>query len=208
MTLEVEQKFPVADLAALAARLAALGAPVSPPQTEVDLYFAHPARDFAKTDEALRIRRKGQSHYLTYKGPKIDATTKTRREIELPLGSEEGSAAAWTELLKMLGFSPVAEVRKSRRKAGVAWQGRQIEASLDEVERLGTFAELELVVEENDLEPAKACIASLAAALGLVGGQRRSYLELLLAAGVRGQGSEVRGQGSEVRGQRSGVRGQ
>jgi adenylate cyclase class 2 len=180
MMFEVEQKFPLADLAALAARLAALGATISPPQTEVDLYFAHPARDFAKTDEALRIRRKGQSHYLTYKGPKIDATTKTRREIELPLGSGETTAAAWTGLLQTLGFTLVAEVRKSRRKAGIAWQGRRIEASLDEVEGLGTFAELELVVAEEELEPAKDCIASLAATLGLSGGERRSYLELLL----------------------------
>jgi adenylate cyclase class 2 len=180
MKLEVEMKFPVADMGALEARLAALGATVSEPQAEVDLYFAHPARDFAKTDEALRVRRKGRSNVLTYKGPKIDATTKTRREVELPLQPDEESAAAWVGLLQTLDFTPVAEVRKSRRKATVAWQGRRVEASLDEVDRLGTFAELELVVEENDLEPAKACIVSLAEALGLRGSERRSYLEMLL----------------------------
>jgi len=177
---EVEVKFPVADLAALQARLAALGATIGESQAEVDLYFAHPARDFAQTDEALRIRRKGRANFLTYKGPKVDATTKTRREVELPLLPDEESAAAWVGLLKLLDFTPVAEVCKSRRKARVPWQGRQVEASLDIVERLGTFAELELVVEEHDLEPAKACIVSLAAALGLVGSERRSYLELLL----------------------------
>jgi adenylate cyclase class 2 len=177
---EVEQKFPVADLAALEARLAAMGATVGESQAEVDLYFAHPARDFAQTDEALRIRRKGRANFLTYKGPKVDTTTKTRREVELPLGPDEESATAWVGLLKLLYFTPVAEVCKTRRKARVSWQGRQVEASLDEVERLGTFAELELVVDEDDLGPAKACIASLAAALGLVVSQRRSYLELLL----------------------------
>ena len=180
MRFEVEQKFPAADLAALEARLSALGAAVSGRQAEVDLYFAHPARDFAKTDEALRIRRKGDRHYLTYKGPKIDATTKTRREIELPLEGGEEMAAAWTSLLRALGFTPVAEVHKLRRKAHVSWQGRRIEVSLDEVERIGTFIELELVVEEGDLESAKACVASLADALDLSGGERRSYLELLL----------------------------
>ena len=100
MPFEVEQKFPVSDLAAVAERLAALGADVSPPHAEVDLYFAHPAVDFAKTDEALRLRRKGEANFLTYKGPKIDATTKTRLEIELPLGP--GAAAAVRDLLAIL----------------------------------------------------------------------------------------------------------
>lgn len=183
MNYEVEQKFPVADLAALAARLTALGATVSEPQVEVDVYYAHPSRDFAQTDEALRIRRKGTSHFLTYKGPKVDAATKTRRELELPLCSDEESAAAWAGLLQTLDFTPIAEIRKSRRKAHVAWEGRRIEASLDEVAGVGTYAELELVVDQSDIEPAKAHIASLAAALGLSGSERRSYLELLLRRG-------------------------
>jgi len=181
MKFEVEQKFPVFDLAALEARLAARGEGVSEPRAEVDLYFAHPARDFARTDEALRIRRQGPSNSITYKGPKIDQTTKTRREIELPLPPGEESAGAWAELLETLGFRPVAEVRKLRRKVQVSWQGRRVQGSLDEVEGLGNFAELELVEEEAGVESAKACIASLAESLGLVQSERRSYLELLLA---------------------------
>jgi adenylate cyclase class 2 len=180
MNYEVEQKFPVDDFSALEAKLAELGAAVSEPRCEVDLYFAHPARDFASTDEALRIRRVGRSLSITYKGPKIDATTKTRREIELPLSPHDEAAAGWEDLLQALGFQPVAEVRKRRRRATVPWQGRRITATLDDVDQVGTYVELELVADDRDLEPAKACIASLAAALGLSGGERRSYLELLL----------------------------
>ena len=180
MKYEVEQKFPVADMAALEAKLDALGADVRAAQVEVDRYFAHPARDFAKTDEALRIRRKGPDNFMTYKGPKIDKTTKTRQEIELPLGPGEASAADWNQMLEVLGFVAVGEVRKSRRKARIVWQGRHVEGSLDEVDRLGTFAELELVVEADGVEAAKACIATLAEALGLARSERRSYLELLL----------------------------
>lgn len=181
MKYEVEQKFPVSDVAALEAKLTAIGATICGPRPEVDLYFAHPARDFAQSDEALRIRRQGPSNSITYKGPKIDQTTKTRREIELSLAPGEDSARAWTGLLEALGFSPVAEVRKLRRKVDVSWQGRRVEGSLDEVERLGSFAELELIVDQEEVEPAKACIASLAEKLGLTESQRRSYLELLLA---------------------------
>jgi adenylate cyclase, class 2 len=179
MSYEVEMKFPVADMTVVETRLTELGAAISACQTEVDIYFSHPGRDFAQTDEALRIRRKGPRNFVTYKGPKIDQTTKTRREIDLPLPPNEETAQAWVELFEALGFSPVGEVYKSRRKARVAWQGRNVEVSLDEVEGLGHFVELELVVEPDDLEAAKACIISLADALGLAGSERRSYLELL-----------------------------
>jgi adenylate cyclase, class 2 len=179
MPYEAEMKFPVANAAAVESRLAELGAAVSAAQSEVDVYFAHPARDFARSDEALRIRRKGPQNFITYKGPKIDTATKTRREIDLPLPPSETSAQAWTDLLIALGFTPAGEVRKSRRKAYVVWQDRRVEVSLDEVEGLGRFIELELLVESADLDAAKACIASLAESLGLHGSERRSYLELL-----------------------------
>jgi adenylate cyclase, class 2 len=179
MRYEVEMKFPVAEMAALEARLMGLGATIAAPQSEVDVYFAHPARDFGKTDEALRIRRKGAANFITYKGPKIDAATKTRHEIDLPLPPGEDTSQAWTGMLEALGFVAAGEVRKSRRKAQVDWQGRSVEASLDQVERLGTFAELELVVGTEDVETAKACIASLANALGLETGERKSYLEVM-----------------------------
>jgi len=177
---EVEMKFAVADMAALESRLVACGATISQPQSEVDVYFSHPARDFAQTDEALRIRRQGQTNFITYKGPKIDRTTKTRHEIDLPLPPGEETAQAWTGMLTALGFTIVGEVRKSRRKAHILWQGRRVEASLDGIEGLGMFAELELVVESEGLEAAKACIASLATHLGLERSERRSYLELLI----------------------------
>lgn len=178
MTFEVEQKFPVSDEKALRTRLESAGAVLGEPRREDDLYFAHPARDFARTDEALRLRTTGTQHRITYKGPKLDATTKTRREIELPLVAE--SAARWPELLQALGFRPVAHVRKARAKAHLRWQDRDVEIALDEVEQVGTYVELELVCEELELDATRASIVALAEFLGLQGSERRSYLELLL----------------------------
>ncbi len=180
MRYEVEMKFSVADPSALEGRLAGFGATISADQLETDVYFAHPARDFAQTDEALRIRRKESANFITYKGPKIDAATKTRHEIDLPLPPGEEAARAWTELLNSLGFSAVGEVRKRRRKAHVDWQGRRIEISLDRVEQLGMFVELELIADAGDLDSARSCVVSLAEALKLESGERRSYLELLM----------------------------
>ncbi len=181
MQYEVEQKFPVEDLAAVEARLREKGAKIGPVIVEVDRYFNHPARDFAQTDEAVRVRRKGQQHFVTYKGPKIDTTTKTRREIELPLAGGEGTVEAWSEWLTALGFIVVGEVRKQRRRTHIEHDGRAVEMTLDEVDGLGEFVELELITDAEGLDAARACIASLAESLGLSQSERRSYLTLLLA---------------------------
>lgn len=180
MQYEVEQKFPVADLAAVNAQLHALGARFSAPLDQIDRYFAHPVRDFAATDEALRIRRVANENCITYKGPKLDSTTKTRREIELPLSGGEEHLARYTELLTALGFSVVAEVHKHRTPAELHWQGRNVEAALDEVAGVGTFVELEILADEANLDASRSALASLAAKLGLSNSERRSYLELLL----------------------------
>ncbi|MBX7166737.1 MAG: class IV adenylate cyclase [Pirellulales bacterium] len=178
--LEVEQKFPLADPPAFVARLGDLGVCLAEPIVQVDQYFAHPARDFAQTDEALRIRRVGSENRVTYKGPKLDAATKTRREIELPLAPGDDAAAGYEALLVALGFRPVRAVRKARRKAELVWEGRTCEIALDEVEGLGTFTELEFQAEPAQLDATRAALTSLASRLGLSQSERRSYLELLL----------------------------
>lgn len=180
MHFEVEQKFPVANLALIEAQLHILGATFGAPLDQVDRYFAHPARDFATTDEALRVRRVGNENCITYKGPKLDSTTKTRREIELPLAGGEEYLARYTELLTALGFNVVAEVSKHRTPAELHWQGKNIEAALDNVTSVGTYLELEVIADEAELDEARATITSLAAKLGLSNSERRSYLELLL----------------------------
>jgi adenylate cyclase class 2 len=182
MHFEVEQKFPLADSAFAEQRLRELGAIDGPVMTQVDTYFNHPARDFAVTDEALRIRQIGEANFITYKGPKLDATTKTRKELELPLPTGAKSAESFAEMLLALGFRRVAEVRKQRRTLHLQWQGRDAEIALDQVDRVGTFIEIELSATEADLEAAKTCLASLAAELNLKNAERRSYLELLLSA--------------------------
>jgi adenylate cyclase class 2 len=176
MNYEVEQKFRTEHQAVTQA-LESLGAVWGTQRVECDTYYAHPARDFAATDEALRIRRVDTACCITYKGPKIDATTKTRRELELPIPADQ--AEAWAELLSALGFRPAGEVRKRRRKAKLPWEDRLVEIALDEVEGLGTFVELEIVADAPALDAARACLASLAAQLHLTDSERRSYLELI-----------------------------
>jgi adenylate cyclase, class 2 len=180
MRFEVEQKHAVDDVAALDAKLQERGVTIGAAKEQVDHYFAHPSRDFAKTDEALRIRITGGKSYVTYKGPKLDATTKTRRELELPLDPEDADGSRFAELLEALGFKSVAVVRKRRRPFHIEWHGRDVEGAMDDVLNVGTFIELELQADEADLDETRAVISALASDLSLGPSERRSYLELLL----------------------------
>lgn len=181
MQFEVERKYRVADLTSASRRLAALGATPGEPKTQEDCYYAHPIRDFAVTDEALRLRREGEKNCITYKGPKLHPDSKTRRELELALPQGRATLGQFGQLLEVLGFRPVATVRKSRRTAHLVWEGSEVEVALDEVERVGTFVELETTADEAQRPEAERRIRSLAEALQLVESERRSYLELLLA---------------------------
>jgi adenylate cyclase class 2 len=179
MQLEVEQKYPVPDHADLQTQLAALGCVFHAPIAQADLYFAHPVRNFKQTDEALRLRRSGDQVFITYKGPKLDPTTKTRREIELPIVGADGYLR-YRELLEILGFRPVMEVRKKRTPGELEWENAKLEVALDTVAGLGTFIELEILSPADQLEAAKARLASLATRLGLLQSERRGYLDLLV----------------------------
>ena len=185
---EVELKFPLARVAPVEASLDRLAARFGPQLVQADRYFAHPGRDFAKTDEALRLRRAGESLAITWKGPRLGQGAKTRREIELPLAALTAEAGAvptleaWTTLLEALGFRRVWDVVKCRRPARVVWQGREVEVAIDTVTGLGDFLELEIVASAEEIPPALSCLQSLAAELGCGPPERRSYLEMLLAA--------------------------
>jgi adenylate cyclase class 2 len=182
MKFEVEQKHRVDDPGALMRRLAERNVTLGPPQIESDQYFDHPCRHFAQTDEALRIRTIGSRSFVTYKGPKLDETTKTRRELELPLPTGDDPDADFAVLLEALGFKAVATVRKERRPFQIAHSGRDVHGAYDVVGGIGEFIELELTADERGIDEAKRVIASLALELDLGSSVRQSYLELLLSS--------------------------
>src|SRR5262249_9928754 len=184
--LEVEMKFPVADHQMLERRLAEWGAAAAGSRQDADHYFNAPDRDFARTDEALRLRRIGDMNFVTYKGPKRDTQTKTRTEIEVPLSNGAAVADDFSRLLQHLGYRPVAVVRKQRRLFHLERGGFPLEICLDEVDGLGRLAELEIQAPEDRLDAARSVLLDAAAALGLTGSERRSYLEMLLDKASKG----------------------
>ena len=183
--LEVEVKYRVADLAAVERKLLALGARPVEVRDDADAYFNAPHRDLAQTDEALRVRRIGPRNFVTYKGPRTDRQTKTRTEVEVPLADGPEAGSDFERLLTSLGFRAVSVVRKHRKVFELNRDRFHLHACLDNVIRVGTYAELEIVAEEADLDAARAAVLACAAELGLTQAERRSYLELLLDVEAR-----------------------
>jgi pantoate--beta-alanine ligase len=178
--LEIEQKFVASDFPSLRARLEGLGAKGPERHTESDRYFNGPDRDFARTGEAFRLRSVGERNMYTFKGPKRQGPVKVRRELEIDLPPGEEAASRHAELLGMLGYRYVATVTKTRDNYSLAWKGREFTVCLDDAEKVGTFAEVELLAEESEANAAAAAVAELARELGLTRHEPRSYLTMLL----------------------------
>jgi adenylate cyclase class 2 len=175
---EVELKVP-ADHATVRERLAGLDAEPLGEVRQVDTYYDAPHRDFAETDEALRVRREttdeGTTAKLTYKGPLVDDTSKTREEFET--GVDDGDTAG--DVFERLGFEPAAVVEKGRERFRVG----DYVVTLDAVTDVGEFVEVEREVPEAKLDSAREGAFDLLARLGLDPDDtvRTSYLGMLLA---------------------------
>jgi hypothetical protein len=109
--LEVEAKYLLREPQPLLERLQQWGATLLEDQQHVDTYLNAPDRDFARTDEALRLRQIGSDNFVTYKGPRYDTTTKTRPELEVSCGVGAENAAQFIRLFQHLGYKQVAQVR-------------------------------------------------------------------------------------------------
>jgi adenylate cyclase class 2 len=162
--------------------LASWGAAGPEIREDADEYFNAPDRDFKATDEAFRIRRVGRLGFVTYKGPKRDAFLKTREEIEVALADGLSAADDLSRILVRLGYRPVAIVRKERQVYSFQRDGFPMQATLDTVPEVGRFVEVEIVATADQEPAAREALLRAAAGLGLQHSERRSYLELLLAA--------------------------
>lgn len=181
MGYEVEIKFRVADHAAVAGLLAQRGVLAGSPVVQDDAYLVHPCRNFAETDESLRFRSEGSSHSITYKGPKLAGPTKTREELEVLVGEGPEIRNDLGLLFERLGFRPLLEVRKTRLSFRLHYRGRTMVVTLDRVEDLGAFAEVEAhAASPADLQTAQEAVLRLAAELGLTEVEPRSYLRMSL----------------------------
>jgi len=177
--IEVEVKAHVNDFNDVKKELKKLGAKKVKIEYQKDTYFNNPAyRDFEKSDEALRIRNTTINNeesqiILTYKGPKMDDVSKTRKEIEVSVDDSKNAGL----ILENLGFKPAADVEKNR----TTYSFNEFIITLDKVHNVGKFVEIEKEMSEGeDFKEALDNIFKIYKKLGIEDGfERRSYLELM-----------------------------
>jgi adenylate cyclase class 2 len=190
-SIEVEVKIPIENRKSVENALHRIGAQRLNSETQVDVYFDHPARAFQETDEALRLRSRHPDvdgdesdnaipaqYELTYKGPKLESRSKSRVELSVHISNIDSARS----ILENLGFKYVATISKRR----VFYTVDSIAISVDDVEDVGLFLELERVVaSRRDMNPALDMIFNLIERLGLDSNNsiKTSYLELFLQGG-------------------------
>ncbi|WP_319580384.1 class IV adenylate cyclase [uncultured Methanospirillum sp.] len=172
--LEIEIKVRVPDIKAVREKVIASGGVLTETLTEHDSYYNAPHRDFGVTDEALRLRETGVKTTVTYKGPKDTILgSKVREEINLDIADPK----SFDTIITRLSFVMVAVVRKRREY----YKYQDFTISLDQVEGLGDFVEIELI-SDNNAEKAAARVDETARKMGVTGERiTLSYLELLLS---------------------------
>jgi adenylate cyclase class 2 len=175
--IEIEVKARVKDFLEIKKMLNQIGALRIKNEHQIDTYFNAPHKDFGETDEALRIREipenSGKRLILTYKGPKMDDRSKTRKEIEVDITDSKNMAL----ILENLGFRQAAMVKKDRD----IYHLNEFIITLDTVHDVGTFVEIEKDVEDGeDTGESLNHIFDIYKSLGIEDGfERRSYLELM-----------------------------
>ena len=171
--IEVEVKAKINSFEEMENRLSGIGAVISKKEFQEDIYFASPIVDFAKTDEALRIRTTNNNTFITYKGPKLNSEAKTRKEVEMTIESAEKAK----DIFEEIGFREARTVRKNRQY----YTYENFEISLDDVEGLNPYMEIEIALDDDkSYDEAQKSIFELFEKLGITDGfERTSYMELL-----------------------------
>ncbi len=175
--IEVEAKAKINNINEIKKNLKKLNAKKTKTEYQEDIYFNSPIVDFAKTDEALRIRKtktkKEEKIFITYKGPKIDKKSKTRKEIEMEIENE----TKCKEILENLKFKTVRTVKKHREYYTIS----EYIINIDKVEGLEPYMEIETIINDNtNYDEKLQGIFDLFNKLGINDGfERNSYLELL-----------------------------
>lgn len=168
-SVECEQKYRVASVDSIRARLLALGAEAHASGFERNELFDFDGRLQAQ-GRKLRLRRHGNhSAVLTLKGPRLERRQKTRLEVETPVHYD-----AAKRILELAGFrikETYSKIREEYRLDGCA-------VCLDHIPSAGWFVEIEGTTRK---------IQNIARRLGLQAANRetRSYRKLIKDAAAQ-----------------------
>jgi adenylate cyclase class 2 len=146
MRKEIEVKARVADLSELTKKLENLGITLSEPIIQNDQTFVD--ENYGEYEKLqlgkniLRIRESGGKYIFTLKRPQKNEFDSIERETEIT------DPAEFKEALLLMGYKPMVEIHKVRRKA----KYNDYEICLDEVKELGAFVEVEKITDDVDAD--------------------------------------------------------
>ena len=178
---EIEIKIPIEDPERIMKSLMIRGFQKYQKVIEEDMYYNSEYHDVRKYDEALRIRKTrdlltGKTRaQINFKGKKIDQISMSRREYETGIEDPD----CMEKILGAIGFTRVAGVKKTRNYL----RREEMTACLDQVENLGDFLELEVIVRKENLR--EKCLVQMREILQELGLSmdntvRTSYLSMLM----------------------------
>jgi len=169
--LEVESKYRSPGNEKIEKALIRLGAKKIVTQLMEDTYFAHPSRDFSKTDEAFRLRKHEGVAELTYKGPRMRTeNSKAREEVTLRIDNPLTAQ----RIVERLGFRESYVVKKTRS----SYLLDKLRVDVDDVDGLGEYVELEILTESP--ERAASLLELARKELDLDKFEPKTYLEMII----------------------------
>lgn len=156
---EIELKFHIQDKEKLMNKLSNLNCNVGSLITQNDTIYVNDLNNVESIEGSvwLRVRKENDHIELNYK--KQSNRLQDSKEIEFGVDSYEKA----NQFLEALGYKKWVEVNKKRRYSKYL----NYNLCIDEVERLGNFIEIELLVDENDKKDYTEDLLSVAQLLGL-----------------------------------------
>lgn len=152
--IEVEIKLPIKDIYDTEHELFGLGFHFHKVFQQTDTYFDNAQSQIRKEGKALRIRENRnitsttKNAVLTFKGQKLDTVSMSRQEYETELADPD----IMFNILQGMGYEPVApQVTKIRKEYFCQSRMGELHCFIDNVENLGDFLELEMLVSDEDV---------------------------------------------------------
>lgn len=142
---EIELKFKVDNIDEIISFLNTNNCEISQPIYQNDTIYVQNLNNVESKEGSvyLRVRKTNQKVELNYK--RQSAKKMESEEIEFEVSSYQMA----NEFLKAIGFKEWVQVNKVRKYS----KYQEYNICIDEVERLGTFVEIELLVnEQNDID--------------------------------------------------------
>ncbi len=156
---EIELKFKVDNLDVLINKLKEEQCEISAVKMQNDTIYVQNLDDTESKEGSvwLRVRKENDKIELNYK--KQSKKKMESEEIEFEVSSYELA----NQFLKALGYLPWVEVNKKRRYS----KYKEYNICIDEVERLGSFIELEILVDKDNKEDYELALLEVAKKLGI-----------------------------------------